>query len=81
MQFITDCISFFCSSQNLFILLLRFANETINNLNKNTMTKNMTNKVANNYESPICEIVEINNEGVLCASLEQFDEDDSDFVW
>ena len=45
------------------------------------MTKNMTNKVANNYESPICEIVEINNEGVLCASLEQFDEDDSDFVW
>ena len=81
MQFITDCISFFCSSQNLFILLLRFANETINSLNKNTMTKNMTNKVANNYESPICEIVEINNEGVLCASLEQFDEDDSDFVW
>ena len=35
------------------------------------MTKNMTNKVANTYESPICDIVEINNEGVLCSSFEE----------
>ena len=81
MQFITDCISFFCSSQNLFILLLRFANETINSLNKNTMTKNMTNKVANTYESPICDIVDINAEGVLCGSFETPTEYDDLYEW
>lgn len=45
------------------------------------MTKNMTNKVTNTYESPICDIVEINAEGVLCASLEQLDEYDNVFDW
>ncbi|MBO7272746.1 MAG: hypothetical protein J6U89_07710 [Bacteroidaceae bacterium] len=45
------------------------------------MTKNMTNKVANTYESPICDIVDINAEGVLCASLEQLDEYENVFEW
>ena len=45
------------------------------------MTKNMTNKVVNTYESPICDVVEINAEGVLCASLEQLDEYDNVFEW
>ena len=45
------------------------------------MTKNMTNKVANTYESPICDIVEINNEGVLCASMQQLQEYEDEFVW
>lgn len=45
------------------------------------MTKIMTEMVANTYESPICDIVEIKSEGVLCASLEQLTEDDSDFTW
>ena len=81
MQFITDCISFFCSSQNLFILLLRFANDNYINLNKNTMTKIMTEMVANTYESPICDIVEIKSEGVLCASLQQLYEYEDELDW
>ena len=81
MQFITSCISFFCSSQNLFILLLRFANDNYINLNKNTMTKNMTEMVANTYESPICDIVEIKSEGVLCASLQQLYEYEDELDW
>ena len=39
------------------------------------MTKNMTNKVANTYESPICDVVDIKAEGVLCASFETADDD------
>ena len=45
------------------------------------MTKNMTNKVANTYESPICDIVEVNNEGVLCASMQQLQEYEDEFEW
>ena len=45
------------------------------------MTKNMTEKVTIAYESPNCDIVDIKSEGVLCASLEQLTEDDSDFTW
>lgn len=33
------------------------------------------------YDHPVCEVVEIESEGILCASLEQFTEDDSDFTW
>ena len=53
----------------------------INNLNKHTMTKNMTNMVTNTYESPNCDIVDIKSEGVLCASLEQLKEYDDVFEW
>ena len=35
------------------------------------MTKIMTEMVANTYESPICDIVEIKSEGVLCNSFEE----------
>ena len=45
------------------------------------MTKNMTNKVANTYESPICDVVEINAEGVLCASMQQLYEYEDEFEW
>ena len=45
------------------------------------MTKNMTNKVANTYESPICDIVEIKSEGVLCASMQQLQEYEDEFEW
>lgn len=81
MQFITSCISFFCSSQNLFILLPGFAYDYYNNLNKNTMTKNMTEMVVNTYESPICDIVEIKSEGVLCGSFETPTEYDNPYAW
>ena len=45
------------------------------------MTKNMTNKVANTYESPICEIVDIKAEGVLCASMQQLEEYENEYEW
>lgn len=44
------------------------------------MIKNTT-KVTTTYESPICDIVEINNEGVLCASMQQLQEYEDEFVW
>lgn len=45
------------------------------------MTNNQTTNVTMVYESPKCDIVDIKAEGVLCASLEQFNEDNSDFTW
>lgn len=33
------------------------------------MTKNITTSVTPAYESPACDIVDINTEGVLCASM------------
>ena len=53
----------------------------INNLNKHTMTKNMTNMVTNTYESPLCDIVEIKSEGVLCASMQQLEEYEGEYEW
>ena len=53
----------------------------INNLNKHTMTKNMTDMVTNTYESPLCDIVEIKSEGVLCASMQQLEEDENEYAW
>ena len=44
------------------------------------MTRNIT-EVTRSYESPLCDIVVFTSEGVLCASLEQLQEDDSNFVW
>ena len=52
-----------------------------NNLNNYTMTKNMTNMVTNTYESPLCDIVEIKSEGVLCASMQQLLEDENEYAW
>ena len=52
-----------------------------NNLNNYTMTKNMTNMVTNTYESPNCDIVDIKSEGVLCASMQQLEEDENEYAW
>ena len=51
------------------------------NLNKYTMTKNMTEKVTIAYESPNCDIVDIKAEGVLCASMQQLEEDENEYAW
>ena len=45
------------------------------------MTKTMTNKVANTYESPNCDIVDIKSEGVLCASIQQLEEYENEYEW
>ena len=45
------------------------------------MTKNMTDKVTIAYESPICDIVDIKAEGVLCASMQQLVEYEDEFEW
>ena len=45
------------------------------------MTKNMTEMVVNTYESPICDIVEIKSEGVLCGSFETPTEYDNPYAW
>lgn len=44
------------------------------------MSKNTT-KVTTTYESPICDIVDINNEGVLCSSFETPEEYDKPYEW
>lgn len=44
------------------------------------MIKNTT-KVTTTYESPICDIVDMNNEGVLCASMQQLQEYEDEFEW
>ena len=44
------------------------------------MIKNTT-KVTTTYESPICDIVDINAEGVLCASMQQLLEDENEYAW
>ena len=44
------------------------------------MIKNTT-KVTNAYESPICDIVEIKSEGVLCASMQQLEEYEGEYEW
>lgn len=45
------------------------------------MTKILTNKVTNTYESPLCEIVDIKSEGVLCASMEQLEDYENEYEW
>ena len=44
------------------------------------MIKNTT-KVTTTYESPICDIVDINAEGVLCASMQQLEEYEGEYGW
>ena len=44
------------------------------------MIKNTT-KVTTTYESPICDIVDINAEGVLCASMQQLEEVEGEYEW
>ena len=44
------------------------------------MIKNTT-KVTTTYESPICDIVDINAEGVLCASMQQLEEYEDEYEW
>jgi hypothetical protein len=45
------------------------------------MTKNITTLVAKAYESPLCGVVEINAEGVLCASMQQLEEYEGEYGW
>lgn len=45
------------------------------------MTKRMTDMVASTYESPICEVVDINAEGVLCSSFETPEDYDKGYEW
>lgn len=65
--------------QLLLILLSGFV-ENIK-LNKYTMTKSITTSVAKAYESPLCDIVEIKAEGVLCASMQQLEEVEGEYEW
>ena len=44
------------------------------------MIKNTTN-VTTAYESPLCDIVEIKSEGVLCASMQQLEEYEGEYEW
>ena len=44
------------------------------------MNKNKSEKVTVTYKSPKCDITEIGSEGVLCASLQQLNED-PDYVY
>ena len=45
------------------------------------MMKEMTEKVTRTYESPMCEIVDVHAEGVLCASMEQLKDYENDYEW
>ena len=45
------------------------------------MTSKMTKMVVKSYESPVCDIVEMQSEGVLCGSMEQLKEYDDVFEW
>jgi hypothetical protein len=44
------------------------------------MIKNTT-KVTTSYELPICKIVDIKAEGVLCTSMQQIYEYEDEFEW
>ena len=45
------------------------------------MTKHITTTEAIVYESPVCDIVDINTEGVLCSSVETPEEYDTPYQW
>ncbi|MBQ3249935.1 MAG: hypothetical protein IJB05_02185 [Bacteroidales bacterium] len=45
------------------------------------MTKHITTTEAIVYESPVCDIVDINTEGVLCSSFETPEEYDTPYQW
>lgn len=45
------------------------------------MMKEMTVKVTRAYESPMCDIVDVHAEGVLCASMEQLKDYENDYEW
>jgi hypothetical protein len=45
------------------------------------MTKNITTTVTTTYESPLCDIVEIKSEGLLCNSFEAPEEYDKPYEW
>lgn len=45
------------------------------------MTKELTVSATITYESPICDTVEINAEGVLCASMQQLEEYEDVYEW
>lgn len=50
-------------------------------LNKYSMTIKITTTVATTYESPLCDVVEIKSEGVLCASMQQLEEYEGEYEW
>ena len=35
----------------------------------------------NTYEKPMCLIIEVALEGILCASMEQLEEDENEYGW
>lgn len=37
--------------------------------------------IGGDYESPECDIIEINAEGVLCGSLQQLEEYEGEYEW
>lgn len=46
------------------------------------MTKHITTTEAIVYESPVCDIININTEGgVLCASMQQLEEYEGEYEW
>lgn len=44
-------------------------------------TKNAITPIGGAYESPACDIIEINAEGVLCGSLQQLEEYEGEYEW
>jgi hypothetical protein len=45
------------------------------------MVNKEVDKVRSTYKSPVCDIVDIATEGVLCASMEQLYEYEDEFEW
>lgn len=45
------------------------------------MIKELSTLVDNRYESPICDVVDIKTEGVLCSSFETPEEYDKPYEW
>lgn len=45
------------------------------------MIKKQTDMVATIYESPKSEVVKLNNEGLLCASMQQLEEYEKEYEW
>ena len=73
------CI-FFLSIKKIFISLpsLTTYNIILTNI---AMIKKQTDMVATIYESPKSEVVELNIESLLCASMQQLEEYEKEYEW
>lgn len=70
--------SSFCQNEIFSYLCQSIGKPKITNY---TMMKEMTEMVTRTYEPPMCEIVDVHAEGVLCASMEQLKDYENDYEW